>query len=482
MMRTYFRSRLTPGDERGATVIIVVLSIFAIFGMVVLTVDVGGLVFRKRSMVNAADAGALSAAQTCSQPLDTTDPATSANSYANQNDSGLKASGNPIVANQNCFQGMSTADKKTKGWVTVQYTAQQQLFFAGVLGFGNKSPVTSAATAAWGTAAAGYAVPIVLESGQLQGVCKVPDGVKVGDTCAFWYDNNTLGAADWGFMNLDKWNVTPGANCSNAGSSSRSNWIVNGYGTSLPLNGTPAGASPTYVCTDTGHSTRDWQDLFDQRGQIKTFPVNDCSGQLNKSGTVAPCPATPDKYDIIGFTRLLVKEVYKGNDSAAIGTAGLNGNCNNKSLPAGLVTGQTLDLAAFATANCGAPAKVDNIPFASVVVTDGAKKNPKTYVGCKTGLGLPACSGNWDYSYNETTKILTWHHAASTTEKISFNWSTNGTPGVCPGHSSDPNAICMVTEWRGFTNSDGPICDTCTNFGAINIILCDRTLKTCPGQ
>src|SRR5207245_8575659 len=114
---------------------------------------------------------------------------------------------------------------------------------------------------------------------QLQGACKVPDGVNVGDSCAFWYDNTSLGSADWGFMNLDQWNVSPGANCSNAGSSSRSGWIAGGYPTSLPLNGTPLGSSPTYVCTDTGHTSRACSALSAQVGQIKTFPVNDCSGQ-----------------------------------------------------------------------------------------------------------------------------------------------------------------------------------------------------------
>jgi hypothetical protein len=105
----------------------------------------------------------------------------------------------------------------------------------------------------------------------------VPDGIEIGDTCAFWYDNkDTMGSANWGFMNLDQWNVPPGENCSNAGSSSRSDWIANGYPDLRSLNGAPPGSAPTYVCNDTGHSTRDWSDLFDQKGQIKMFPVNDC--------------------------------------------------------------------------------------------------------------------------------------------------------------------------------------------------------------
>ena len=49
-------------DEGGAIVVITALSLVAIFGMLVLTVDVGGLLLRRRSMVNGADAAALARA------------------------------------------------------------------------------------------------------------------------------------------------------------------------------------------------------------------------------------------------------------------------------------------------------------------------------------------------------------------------------------------------------------------------------------
>ena len=58
------RSR-TVHEERGATVVIVILSLFALFGMIVLVVDVGGLLYARRGMVNASDAAALAAAQSC---------------------------------------------------------------------------------------------------------------------------------------------------------------------------------------------------------------------------------------------------------------------------------------------------------------------------------------------------------------------------------------------------------------------------------
>jgi Flp pilus assembly protein TadG len=61
-------------DERGAVAIIVTLCLIAIFAMVVLTVDVGGLLLERRSMVNAADAAALAAAQSCAITTDTDVP------------------------------------------------------------------------------------------------------------------------------------------------------------------------------------------------------------------------------------------------------------------------------------------------------------------------------------------------------------------------------------------------------------------------
>jgi hypothetical protein len=84
--------------------------------------------------------------------------------------------------------------------------------------------------------------------------------------------------------------------------------------------------------------------------------------------------------------------------------------------------------------------------------------------------------------YNEQTKTLTWHHPLSTNEKISFSWSTNGSPGACGLRTSDPNAICIVTQWRGYTTSTGQICLDCVNLGLTRILLCDRTLGTCPDQ
>ncbi len=256
----------------------------------------------------------------------------------------------------------------------------------------------------------------MLQSGYLQGTCKVPDGIEIGDTCAFWYDNkDTMGSANWGFMNLDQWNVPPGENCTNAGSSSRSDWIANGYPDLRTLNGAPPGSAPTYVCNDTGHSTRDWSDLFDQKGQIKMFPVNDCTGQLGKTGAVAPCPETPDKYDIIGFTSLLIKNVYKGNDALAIGTVGASGGCS-KDLQSGspafdadgdVTRLQTINLTTFGTYGpaCGGFNSASAI--SSLVVSP---KKGSNYVQCPPGV-TTGCHYTYDAAHEDDPVDRRGHQA-----------------------------------------------------------------------
>ena len=190
-------TRTRANEESGAVVVITVLALIAIMGMLVLTVDVGGLLLKRRAMVNASDAAALAAAQSCADTGDSFTPESRADIYASANVDGLLAENGGITEVVGCDTG--------RGHVTVEYSDPQNLFFAGIFGFGDHGTVTTAATAAWGPAAGGYALPIVLDSGYLQGVCKVPDGIEIGDTCAFWYNNgdSSLGAANWGFMNLE---------------------------------------------------------------------------------------------------------------------------------------------------------------------------------------------------------------------------------------------------------------------------------------
>ena len=98
-------------------------------------------------MVNASDAAALAAAQSCSSAEDALVPEAQADLYAADNVDGVVTGTSNITEMVGCDVG--------KGHLSVEYLTQQELFFAGVLGFGNSGDVRTAATAAWGPAAGG---------------------------------------------------------------------------------------------------------------------------------------------------------------------------------------------------------------------------------------------------------------------------------------------------------------------------------------
>src|SRR6186997_1913441 len=112
-------------DEEGVTAIIVALCLISLVGMLVLVVDVGGLLYRRREMVSGSDAAALAAAKTCAVPAvtDPTDPQVQANTAAMNNVTGLTASN---MSGWNT-SGCSTIVRTPRGYVTVQYSYPQQL-------------------------------------------------------------------------------------------------------------------------------------------------------------------------------------------------------------------------------------------------------------------------------------------------------------------------------------------------------------------
>ncbi len=488
-------------DEEGVTAIIVALCLVALVGMLVLVVDVGGLLYKRREIVSGADAAALAAAKTCSVRAvdDPTNPETQADTAAVNNVNNLTASNGGIVDNP---WGCSTSVRTPRGYLTVRYSYAQQLFFAGIFG-ASRTDVATSATAAWGPLGGGNAIPIVLESSQFQGQCDVPNLDK-GTQCSFWYNNGNaaIGDANWGFLNLDQWNVPTTTNCNAAGgANNRTQYILNNFGTELPL----AEPGPTYVCSSTGHASSNWQDLIDRMngvgcntapcpGPIIMMPVNDCTQQIDQSGNIVPCGSgTPDKFAIIGFTTLELSNVYKGNDTAAIGTPGTaaqNGNCGNNGTALGTAGAGDLTLPGtqfggwylpdFADQFCGASRSADAInPPVTVTPPNG---NPPL-VACASVTPTPTPAG-CDYYYNPSTKILSWWDATSkdTANKVKFGWTVNGTPaspGACGVRPSDPNALCLVTTWLGYTDQNGTV-GTGPDFGTQGHVLCDFTYNSCP--
>jgi putative Flp pilus-assembly TadE/G-like protein len=419
--------RVDPREERAVSIVIVAISLVAIFGMVVLTVDVGALLVKRRSMVNGADAAALAAAQSCVRA--TGDAEAQADTFADSNVTSTVSGG--ITDAPGCGQDVP-------GHVSVRYTTNQDLYFAPVLGFGDQEDVASEATAAWGPSGGANPVPIVLNLATFQGDCDIPNATK-GQRCYLWYDNDRFDGSNFGFMNLDQWNVSTGFRCSSAGNSQRDDWIMGNWsGDPLKLN-YPA---PTYVCTDSGLAASAWSTLSQRIGDILTFPINDQSKQIMKSASQI------DKYDIIGFAALQLDQVLTVQQAGST-----SGSCSAKvSFP----NASPIQLDAFGIAHrcfSSAPEQISSVTVTGKNVTSGM------------------------YTYNTATRTITWTGPQRSNVTVSFNWANTGPCGTPPNNAS---ARCIVVSWQGYQfGGQGP--NGGADFGLESIRLCALDIAgSCP--
>ncbi|HWL91852.1 MAG TPA: pilus assembly protein TadG-related protein, partial [Actinomycetota bacterium] len=348
-------------DERGATAVIVTLSLIALLGMIILTVDVGQLLYKRRAMVNASDAAALAAAQSCAGLTDSDDPGSMANAFAVDN----------VSTAVGGITDIAGCDGPPFGHVTVEYGMEQGLFFAGVLGFDGPAQVRTEATAGWGPTGSANPLPIVVYTGQEQGDCDIQEGTPAGIPCYMWYDNDLFSSSAFGFLNLctatdpcqQGWDVGQTDSCPNVGSSLRDDWIQGNW------SGGPNDVNPpfTYVCRVSGLSSSNWDSLEGRVGPPHVpgeedsadliFPVNDCTQQVLSDGSIG-CSTTlaPEKYAIVGFIVLHLEDVldsaaeWGGSSLDSCGRNNFNvatnttyplssvpgGNCPNGSTPSGV--------------------------------------------------------------------------------------------------------------------------------------------------
>jgi hypothetical protein len=321
--------------QDGAALIIVTLTLFALFGMIVLVVDVGSVLFVRRALVNAADASALAAAQSCSKKEGTLAANAQASYYAAANhDGAVLAGGYP--------QYFPRCDAPA-GLVRVRVRTDTPLFFAPVLGAGPDQRVETAATAVWGGAGAGEKVaPLMLSSNRLSD-CNIPpddpDDLAEGQVCAFWWNNSNKGGeanpdlanAEWGTLDLLNWDILPPVHCNNSTPPQFEEWMLRGFPLPLPLDSDLYGAVPddthTYVCRGQGNFgaalDKDIETAI-ANGEPLYFPVNRQTTQIDPEGNVCG-PAeydetgcAVDKYDIIGFARLFIDDIHRGNTNEAL--------------------------------------------------------------------------------------------------------------------------------------------------------------------
>lgn len=442
------RSLPPGGDERGATAVIVALSLVALLGLVVLTVDVGQLLFKRRSMVNSSDAAALAAAQSCADLGDTDVPEAMADAFA------LNNTGSAITAPSNIVD-MVGCDGPPFGHVTVEYTTSQDLFFAGVLGANGPATVRTRATAGWGPAGGANPLPIVVYVGNDQGNCDIQEGIGAGVECYLWYDNDLFNNSAFGFLNLctaddlcqQGWDVPADASCPNVGASLRDDWISGNWtGGPNELNYPAA----TYVCRVSGITSSNWSGLDGRVGDVLIFPVNDCNTHVDAGGNPIGCVTTvaPDKYNIVGFIALELQAVH---DSAAEWGGIPYSSCSRNSVD--VTPGQVIPLSSIAGGGCPGgvtPSGVENL-----------------IVG-----GQPPGSG---YSYDDLNETITWTGPAGRVD-IEFDWWLDGECGPPPGNSS---AVCLkiVTVEARF---DGTIPGGGADYGVRAVKLCDLAIGSCP--
>jgi hypothetical protein len=450
--------------ERGATAIIVVLSLVAIFGLIVLTVDVGQLLFKRRAMVNASDAAALAAAQTCAGLLDSDVPESMADTFALDNVSIANAGAVNITDMVGC-------DGPAFGHVTVDYSMNQDLFFAGVLGFNGPAAVSTEATAGWGPAGGANPMPVVVYTGSGQGNCDIEPGIGVGVPCYLWFDNDLFEGSAFGFLNLctatdscsQGWDVAATDSCPSVGTSLRNEWIAGTWQGGPNRINYPA---ETFVCRVSGLSSDNWSNLEAREGGVSPpnaphnpdgdvhdllFPVNDCTTQVDNSGTRIGCDTNvaPDKYNIIGFIMLHLVDVL---DSSSEWGGVPYSHCQRNQT---LNPNQVFALSDLMTGQCpsgSTPSGVENL----------------TIEGQPPGT---------TYTYDDATKTITWNGPMARNARFDFNWWLDGECGQPPSNES---AVCLkVTTVEARFGGNTP-CPNCPDFGTRAVRLCDLAIGSCP--
>lgn len=452
------------GDQEGATMVIVALCLIAMFGMIVLVVDVGGLLLRRRALVNGSDAGALAAAKSCVLPaaIDPRGPEQASDEWAVLNVNGVQSGATNILQIANC-DGTGTT---SSGYVSVRYQAPQGLFFAPVLGYPDSGVVSTDATAIWGPPGQVNPMPIVVYSNSFND-CKIDADPTAGAECYIWEDNNNTQGPQSGFGMLDLrtddpaaygWDSNGGATCSNAGNDPRG-WIQD-----YPSNDIGELAvnypQPTYVCRLTGLAASTWDALDpliddddtldnDDEEDILFFPLNRCyptptgaetNGQISSGVTPVACGDTPHQYDIIGFVALKLKAVYRPNEVTPT-----TQNCgpSQRAFPAA----SPLNLDTFGIFEGCFTSAPDVVTPTSVTVSRNT--GPQNERGIRGPDGSTCVGTTFDYCYDPATRNVLWNIAGPAPENqnynVSFTWANDGPCGTPPAGNNSGH--CLVVEY-----------------------------------
>lgn len=127
--------------QRGATAVIVAISMMAMLGFAAVAIDLGGAYSEHQQLQNGADAGALAIAQSCALG----DCVDSSDKYAKANKLDGRATGQVVGA--------------ITSTVTVETSSVRKNWFGAVIGIPT-STLTARATAEWGWPSGGVTLPL----------------------------------------------------------------------------------------------------------------------------------------------------------------------------------------------------------------------------------------------------------------------------------------------------------------------------------
>jgi len=413
-------------DEDGVIVIFVAMALIALMAMVVLAVDMGAVLLKRRQMVNAGDAASLAAAQTCAGSGGTAALATAqADLLATSNVDDASRAGTALA-----FTPDSTAcGSSASGSVTVHYASPQELFFAPVLGFDSDTEVVWDSTAIWGTAKSGPLIPIEVDLAWLTTDCQIPIGGGENSDleCFLLWDNNSIGSSTWGTLSPlpEFWGVDPseGSACngSNAGGANAITQVIDGGGSEEDLS------VPAYVCATNGLQASVWMALEDWIGEVLLFPVTDPALTIPDPAVFGSDPNyQPDIFYVETMVPLLLNSVGMVDK-----LPDETGTCT-VTIPGPVAGGATIDLAAAGeAAGCftGAPKSISGVTVttADLVVLQQGK----------------------DYGFNPSSNQLSLKLGVPGGVSVSFSWTKQGQFTCGDQTASNASAVCIEAEWGG---------------------------------
>jgi Flp pilus assembly protein TadG len=288
-----FRDRARSDD--GQVIVFVVALFLVLFGIAALVIDGGRWFQTHRHLQTAADAAALAGVQAL--PSDPSGATSIANTYAQNNFSGVTASvsipPSPLPsacsgsAPYNCIR--VTTSKAVPGTFAK--------FFAALRGvaFGDRNESARATAAVTVPTSFKNVAPVAVKNTV---ACTIPSCFNTSKTVSF--DESAVASSTIGLINLTCHNTAlPAcANNNNVGAQDLNDWIINGFGPALP--------SGQWYGVKTGQNVGPIKQGFDARiGVPLFFPVFDTTQNI---GSVW-------YFHIIGWSAFVIDQVVSWTPS-----------------------------------------------------------------------------------------------------------------------------------------------------------------------